>query len=218
MDPAGSPKAVLGGGARTRVARGFDPLNGHMRIVAIDPSLTDTGVCNLNVTGPPLIWGIDRVRSKAAPGYPGTLARIELMVAEIKGLIWPTPPDLVVFERPALSRSQGMAHDRAGLWWLIYQMLDDLTELDRVMIPEPNLRAKYVTGRGNAAKDEVMAGVIRRYGPLGALVSNNNEADAVAMAAMGARLLGAPIESSLPAKNIDALRTLTPFMKGRPNT
>ena len=67
----------------------------------------------------------------------------------------------------------------------------------------PALLKKYATGRGNAAKDEVLAAVVRRYPH--ADINGNDIADAVVLAAMGARHREAPIENSLPALNASAL-------------
>ena len=75
-----------------------------------------------------------------------------------------------------------------------------------MLVVPASSRAKYATGRGNAGKDEVLLAVSRRY-PHAPIV-NNDQADAVALAAMGARLLGEPIEDSLPKTHLDALAKL----------
>ena len=68
----------------------------------------------------------------------------------------------------------------------------------------PTARAKYGTGKGNAAKDAVLAAVIRRYPAVD--VTGNDEADALILAAMGARHLGIPLElSPVPGPCLDAL-------------
>jgi crossover junction endodeoxyribonuclease RuvC len=67
----------------------------------------------------------------------------------------------------------------------------------------PALLKKYATGKGNAGKDEVLAAAIRRY-PM-ANITCNDIGDAVVLAAMGARHLGEPIESSLPQVNHTAM-------------
>lgn len=180
-----------------------------MRILAVDPSLSATGMAVLTVSGGFPLWQVGQIKTKPAAGYPLTRKRLIGITAEVGAWLGSrsAAADLILIERPALSRQSGMAHDRAGLWWFLYDMLMDNWPSTVVLTPEPNLRAKYVTGRGNAGKDEVMAGVIRRYTE--AMTTDNNTADAVAMCAMGARLLGAPIEASLPAKNAEALRTLS---------
>ena len=60
----------------------------------------------------------------------------------------------------------------------------------------PALLKKYATGKGNAAKDEVLASVVRRYPQVD--ISGNDISDALVLAAMGARQLRTPIETSMP--------------------
>jgi len=66
----------------------------------------------------------------------------------------------------------------------------------------PKVRAIYATGKA-LDKDQVLAAVVRRYPnvPIG----NNNEADALILAAMGARKLGHPYEPSLPQTHLRAM-------------
>jgi crossover junction endodeoxyribonuclease RuvC len=107
---------------------------------------------------------------------------------------------LVVIEAPAFSRTTGHQHDRSGLWWLIVHVL--LQTRNRVVEVQPTARAKYATGKGNAGKDEVLAAVVRRYPDV--LVSNNNEADALVLRAMGCDQLGQPL-ADVPAAHRAAL-------------
>lgn len=72
-----------------------------------------------------------------------------------------------------------------------------------IVIITPSQRAKYATGKGNASKDAVLLAVARRYPTVE--VTDNNEADALVLAAMIARLAGRPIETSLPQTHLDAL-------------
>ena len=103
------------------------------------------------------------------------------------------------------SRNPGSAHDRSGLWWMTVDMIA-ARGLGFPLVVPPTVRAKYATGKGNAGKDEVLAAVIRRYPA--AQVNNNDEADALVIAAIAARLGGDPIEESLPVAHLDALKTL----------
>lgn len=54
---------------------------------------------------------------------------------------------------------------------------------------------------------EVMAAAIKRYPQFD--IANDNEADAVILAAFLARALGRPIEESLPQANLAALEKFT---------
>lgn len=96
--------------------------------------------------------------------------------------------DLVVIEGPSFGQGrQSGTHDRAGLWWLVVSRL-------KVPVVEvsPAQVKKYATGNGAAKKDAVLASVVRRYSWVD--VENNDMADALVLAAMGARHLGHPIE------------------------
>lgn len=181
-------------------------------IVAIDPSLTATGLAVLSpATDPAPYWAVDTVRSTApvAPPNPALaqLRRMERISAETRRKLTEMShgirPTYGVIEAPAFSRGNGMAHERAGLWWMLYQVLAG--HGIPVLVVKPNLRAKYATGNGGAGKDEVLLAASRRYPEV--QMRNNNEADAVVLAAMAARILGSPVDK-LPKTHLDALRTL----------
>ncbi|MDN5726076.1 MAG: hypothetical protein L0G99_09135, partial [Propionibacteriales bacterium] len=89
-----------------------------------------------------------------------------------------------------------------GLWWMIVSQLAVLGV--PVVEVAPTSLKKYATGKGNAGKDEVILRSARRYGNAYPC-SNNDEADAFILAAMGMRHLGHPIEDGLPQVQVDAL-------------
>lgn len=172
------------------------------RCAGVDLSLTSTGV---TLIGADNSITTGRVRSKGSNNDP-----LELRHTRLSDLAWQVvqlvtshgTPSLVVIEAPALSRVGGHNHDRSGLWWLVVSMLLGVTT---VVDAPPSVRAKYAAGKGNAGKDEVLAAVIRRYPQ--ANITCNDEADALALAALGARAMGEPIEASLPKACIDACDT-----------
>lgn len=166
-----------------------------MKIVGLDLSLASTGVA--------VIAGrhaaVDRIQTKprgdALHARRGRLADIR---AHIR--VWTTSTDLVVVEGLAYASRSPHATERAGLWWLI---VDDLLARDApVAIVPPSSRAKYATGKGNAGKDQVLAAAIRRYPDTN--VTGNDQADALILAAMGARALEQPIDD-LPKTHLDAM-------------
>lgn len=170
-----------------------------MRVVGIDPSLTSTGVACIELADDgALNVAVNRVQSAGhrAATLDERMVRLNNLVHRIG---WDTNrrPDLVVIEGPAFSRNNAGTWDRAGLWWLVVRHMFE-AELEVVVVP-PNVRAKYATGKGTAGKDEVLAAVVRRYP--GVEVRGNDEADALVLAAMGARHLGHSIEESLPASH-----------------
>jgi crossover junction endodeoxyribonuclease RuvC len=168
--------------------------------VGIDLSLTDTGVAIAYDDGS---ITTARVRSKGTA--TDTLAqrakRLDRLVSDVIAVAGSRGCSIVI-EQPAYSQTGGAHHDRSGLWWML---VDFLTHAgDTVIEVAPTTLKKYATGKGNASKDEVLAAVIRRYPA--ADVSNNNVADAVVLAALGARHAGFPLErDDLSIQRRDAL-------------
>lgn len=181
-------------------------------IVAIDPSLTSTGLAVLGPSQTSPYWAVRTIRSAppVAPPNPAlaSVRRMEKIVHQlrlaIEELCLGVRPTYFVIEAPAFSKNVGMAHERAGLWWMIYQAAAGYGHVP-ILVVKPNLRAKYATGNGGAGKDQVLLAASRRYP--GVPMTNNNEADAVVLAAMGARVLGHPVDQ-LPRTHLDAMKTL----------
>lgn len=178
-----------------------------MLVLGLDLSLGATGVALLD-TGPGVI-ATATIKSKPCTGVANTVERLNkisdrIMAWVAQGLGDQWYVHLAVIEAPAFSQGNGMAHERGGLWWMV---ADKLAERRiPTMAVEPNVRAKYATGNGRSGKDEVMLATAKRY-PY-APIADNNMADAVLLAAMGARLLGHPVESTLPVANLAAMKTL----------
>lgn len=175
-----------------------------MKIVGLDLSLTSIGVAII-VNGHAVT---DRIMSKGTRA--ATLAQRERRLRSLTEKIgtFTTGADLVVIEGPSYGQArQGGQHDRAGLWWLVvsHTLGDHIDAADVVEVP-PAARAKYATGKGNAPKDQVLAAVVRRYPDVD--VTGNDEADALILAAMGARQLGAPIDD-MPQLHLEAMVKVT---------
>lgn len=168
-----------------------------MKVVGLDLSLTSTGVALVTENGAVT----DRITTKGARSDTLTDRHRRLRRIVMDVVNHDDRTDLVVIEGPAFSRSNPGMHDRSGLWWLV---VDALERRDTTVIEvPPNLRAKYATGRGNAAKDDVLSAVIRRYPNVD--VNGNDEADALILAAMGARHLGHPLEATLSPLHLEAM-------------
>lgn len=178
-----------------------------MIVVGLDLSLTSTGVARIDTDAETV--KLDTVTSKPAKNLgrhggvlPPTLdqrhGRLHNLRREI-GLC-AHDADLIVVEGPSYGSKTGQQHDRSGLWWLVVDWLSNEPGnggwgISVVEVPPAN-RIKYATGKGRADKDAVLAAVIRRYPDV--VVGGNDEADALVLAAMGARHLGHPIEPSQP--------------------
>ncbi|MFC4912555.1 hypothetical protein [Actinomadura gamaensis] len=149
-------------------------------VIGLDVSLTSTGIA--------IGHRLTRVTStgRKADSLAVRCGRLRQLADQIDAQV--RDVDLVVIEQPAYSRSQGSAHDRSGLWWLVVDRLHGRG----IPVAEvaPTSRARYAAGRGNAGKDEVLAAAIRRYPDVP--ISGNDEADAYILAAMGLDHLGHP--------------------------
>lgn len=176
-------------------------------VVAFDLSLTSTGTARIMGRHglPPEVKSIDvgDVKSKPGPASETTIARrsirLRRIVTELYGLA--EGADLVLVEGPSFASQGKGTWDRAGLWWLTVGRLTG-AGLNVVEVPPSSLK-QYATGKGNAAKDAVLAAVVRRYPHVP--VEGNDQADALVMAAMGARFAGFPIEESLPQNQLRAM-------------
>jgi len=167
------------------------------RALGVDASLSAFGVATLTD-------GVASVRTIKTDGHNDDplevrRARLRRIADEIiaEGLA----ADVVVIEQPAYAQSVGKTHDRSGLWWLIVDEL--LPRVPHLIEVSPQTVKKYATGKGNAGKAAVIVQVTKRYP--GVEVADDNQADALVLAAIGARLAGRAIEASLPAANLDAL-------------
>lgn len=171
------------------------------RVLGLDLSLTGTGIARIGGDGVELLT---TVRPGARRGHE----RIAYILDAIHEAQEHALLDLVVIEGPSYGnqgsgeRQQGH-HERAGLWWLVAQSLYDFRYAYAVV--SPAARAKYATGNGRAGKAEVKAAVRERYGHLvTAGIRNDNEADALTLAAMGVDHLGGRLVD-VPAINRQAL-------------
>lgn len=175
-------------------------------VVGIDLSLTGTGVATINAAGVNI--HLVQTTGRAGDGLATRSARLLEIRDEITAIVDRADPDLVVIEGPSYGQARASTagrHDRSGLWWMVV-MDRVLAGIPAVEVP-PAVRARYATGKGNAAKDSVLAAVVRRYAEVP--VVDNNTADALVLAAMGARRLGAPIEVSLPQAHLAAMASVS---------
>lgn len=186
------------------------------RILGIDPSLTGTGLALVDTDDHLVIptWTI-ATTGKADADLLDRHERIN----DIAGQVYNTamgfgpggnqhprelPVDLAVIEAPSLAqKSQRGTLDRHGLWWTVVSQLISITTV--IQIP-PTTRAKYATGNGGAGKDAVLLAVAKRYPHVD--ITDNNQADALVLAAIGAHLAGHPIDE-LPKSHLDALAKVT---------
>lgn len=174
-------------------------------VAGLDLSLASTGIAVTRNDGGILTR---RVRSsgKKDDTWAQRSARLKGLAAEI--VSWIPEDSLVVIESPSYASTTGAQHDRSGLWWIVYGTLE-LRGCNIIPVT-PAQRMTYAVGKGGGKgtdKDNILAATIRRYPDID--ITGNDIADAVLLAAIGARLDGRPIEDSLPAANLKALAKLS---------
>jgi crossover junction endodeoxyribonuclease RuvC len=179
---------------------------------------------DLSLTSPGLaMWNGEKVYTKLLSSKPratgpvvekkgGKLARMETyqdklwrfrcLTADIE--MWVPNTATVYLEGPSYGSVGRATHDIDGNWWALFTRLYDRGNIVHVIAP--SVLKQYATGSGNAAKDKVMAAVIKRYPDID--VINNDVADAVALLAIGMRMAGTPLEDDMPVTHLRALDKL----------
>lgn len=100
-----------------------------------------------------------------------------------------------VIESPSFA-SNGPGHDKVlSGWWLFIDQLMREHEWEPPLLVAPSRLKKFVTGAGNASKVQVAAAVTRHWPD--AQARNDNEFDAVGLAAIGAAAHGEPFNRAL---------------------
>lgn len=166
--------------------------DGLPRVIGLDLSLSSTGIASN-------IGWTDRIQVKAQPNDPGQFNRLRRIRDRVLEFV-NQDTALVVVEGLAFGSGTAGHHTITGLWHLVMEAVDSRC-IPWAEVPPATLK-KYATGKGNAAKDEVLAAVLRRWPDI--VIGGNDEADALALAAMGADHLGHPM-TAMPAANRTSL-------------
>lgn len=166
-------------------------------VLGIDPSLQMTGLaCSDGVH-----LYVHRVSSPpTAPTFGSRLGRLHYIIRQV--LDFAPFECMTVIEAPALAvgGAAGGLFLRAGLYWML---AEKLAERGPVVEVSPAQRAIYATGKGNGTKEQVLESMRSR--PPGISLRDDNQADALALAAMGARWLGRPFDGDQPAEVLRAM-------------
>lgn len=149
------------------------------RIIGIDLSLRATGIA-VKAGAAALYW--DTCDAKGI-GWKRLDAIVRWIVDD---WIWPPNQDPFVVMEGLAFRSSMMGHSEiVGLSYIVRYKLWQ-AGIPCIQVNPMHLK-KFVSGRGNAEKSMILREVYRRFG---AIVSNDNEADAVVLAHIGMALLG----------------------------
>lgn len=174
-----------------------------MTVLGVDFSLTSTGVCAITDGEAECIT----IKTKKEEQWWLFPERIRSIAAQILEWADVTAADHIVIETPAfMAKSATLDKMFAGWWFLVWHLTG--TGEDPPLRVTPAQLKKYATGKGNAGKDEVLAAVIRRYPDV--IVTGNDQADALVLAAIGAAVMGEPFNGPLTVAQqevVEAVRT-----------
>ncbi|MCV7100062.1 hypothetical protein [Mycobacterium palustre] len=104
---------------------------------------------------------------------------------------------------PAYAHANAYTHDCAGLWWGLYSGLR--ARKIPIAVITPGTRSKWATGSGRADKRAVLAAVRATWAPWAKLITNDDVADALVLAEIGARHLGGQLHFPARRRHVEAL-------------
>lgn len=166
-------------------------------LIALDLSLTGTGVATYDHTGPLTVRTLDTGKLRGHErltrilGHIGDdLRRHHPALAVIEGLyVGHNNNTLPLAELHGIVKHYLWAHD-----------------VPYLLVPPATLKI-YAAGKGNATKDDVLLAVERRFGHL-AHIADNNSGDALALLALACDAYGQPL-APLPQAHRRAVAAIT---------
>ncbi|AYP69995.1 RuvC-like Holliday junction resolvase [Mycobacterium phage CRB2] len=174
-------------------------------VLGIDTSLTATGLCQvafqgLDNSGAP-VGLVMRTATVSAPppakngdrSKRAMARRVNRLLEQIGEALDDHRPDLIAMEALAYAAKGEGVWVLPWIWGRVIELCEE-RDIPLIVVGTSQLK-KYVVGKGagpGTDKDSVMLAVAKRWPQ--AEVSNNNEADATAVASIGCRYLGYPIE------------------------
>jgi len=169
--------------------------------LGLDLSLTHTGYCVIEEGGKVLRSGV--IKSKPNGDRPtDELERLMGIINEIRRivLLGDFYPEVAVIENLAFSvRNSTSLTVLAGLSYMVRQEIFASLFFPFYLVAPTSLK-KYITGKGIGEKDHMMMAIFKDYG---FEASDNNEADAFGLAAIGLSVLGHPIKKeTIPQKEV----------------
>lgn len=195
--------------AKKKVLHPRPVLDPGARVVGIDLSLTSTGVAVIGPDG-----AFEHVGTVLSPEPHGgdfvkLYLRLDAIFDGIEALIGGFRHNDVVVIEKALSHHSGAFGEMLANW---HNVVGNLIRRGITVIPiAPMTRAVYGSGGGKSDKSQVVLQVERRFPT--ARVANNDEADAVILAAIGRHLAGCSIEPApLPATHLSVDKLFEPLL------
>lgn len=169
-----------------------------MDVLGVDQSLTMSGLALIS-GGEVTLRRIPTTPVNGS-GLEGVRDRIRYIVGQT--LQWAPRRCMTVIEAPYVPKRMqaGAVIERM---WLFGMLVDQLLIRGPVVQVRTTTRAMYAADNGSAKKAEVLAAMVGKFPAL--TIRDDNEADALAMAAMGVRFLGSPVDGPISKKMQQAM-------------
>lgn len=151
-----------------------------MTVLGVDPSLTSSGLCILEADGYVPFTMKPKSTLRGA-------ARLAWLRDSVEGFVVENcpSPTLICLEGYAYG-AKNQAHQLGELGGVLRVWIYEQGFAGQTVVIPPTLLKQFVTGRGNAKKEEVMRDAFKVWGVEG----SNDQVDAFALAAMGWSFLG----------------------------
>jgi Holliday junction resolvasome RuvABC endonuclease subunit len=171
-------------------------------VAGVDPSLTSAGVAVLK-DGWPVHVSHHGLNGHDGASWTSRSRRVRWTCGQIITALATCTDgiDLVMIEGPSYGSKFGSAFDRAGLWHGLYAALD--ARKVPVGVVAPQTRAKWAAGTARAEKREVLDAVRTWYPEQS--IANDDEADALVLATIGAFHLGEPMPFEVKPRHTTGL-------------
>lgn len=159
-------------------------MTGAMISLGLDLSLTGTGVSVLK-DGQLLLS--ETIKTKPSGKKPiDEVKRLQWIVSEIMKYVDTHTPNIVIIEGLAfMARNTTALVQLSGLAYMIRSEL--VNRGIPFTIVAPSSLKKWITGKGNAQKNEMMLATFQRYG---VALTDDNQCDSYGLAHVGLGLLG----------------------------
>jgi crossover junction endodeoxyribonuclease RuvC len=163
-------------------------------IIGLDLSLTATGWAQYDGG---FQYGTLKDKMHHGESTDDRLMRLEDIIITA---VWHGLPEMLVMEGLSYGSNDASAQERAALHFFIRRHFRNCKI--PIIVCAPSTLKKFVTGKGNSEKNIMIREVFRRWGIEAA---NDNEADAVALAAVGACLVGQMEPTTTQQREVIAL-------------
>ena len=182
------------------------------RVLGIDSSLTATGLCRVDVEKrlyesteykhmDIAVCTVGAPKPTKDKSKRAMARRVEVLLEQIEGAL--VNVDLVALEELAYGAKGEASWVLPWIWGEVIRLCER-HDIALVIVNVTTVK-KYATGKGNADKDTVLLATTKRYPDVA--LTNNNEADAMVIAAIGCRYLGLPIDT-VPKVNLEFMDKL----------